>query len=75
MSHSSFVHTALTGRLADNVKTEVLLSLLVIGLVTGISIARLDGAWLYALPAIAVGYSAVRIALVARRTRRRARAD
>lgn len=73
MSHTSFVHTALTGRLAKTVKDEVLLALLTVGLVTGLSVARLDEPWLYLLPALAIGYSAIRIAVVARRTRNRDR--
>lgn len=73
MSHTSFVHTALTGRLAKTVKAEILLALLTIGLITGISMARLDGPWLYILPALATVYSAIRIVLVARRTRNRPR--
>lgn len=75
MSHTSFVHTALTGRLAKTVGAEILLALLTVGLVTGISLARLDEPWLYVLPGAAIGYSAIRIALVAKRTRNRPRDD
>ena len=70
MSHSSFLHTALTGRLSEKVSGEIVLALLTVGLITGISLARLEGPLLYLLPIAAVGYSAVRIVLVARRRRR-----
>lgn len=74
MSRPSMVHIVLTGRLAEDVKTEVLLALLSVGVVTGISFARLEGVWLYAVPAAVAVYSAIRIGLVARRNRNRVRA-
>ena len=67
MSQVTLTRAALTGKLADRVIDEVILSVVMIAALTALSVWKMEGVWLFALPGAGLVFGAVRVILTARR--------